>query len=177
MQYEIGVDLTADHPRFVFHHPTWGWPFRWPKVSELAVASDEDGLLWKLEATNPAGQAAQELVIVYGEAPDGFSQVEPQGNARPKMLTRGRVYYVGATGPGAVFRAVFALPVGRYGRAPRSDWVPGAQRADIASEQAKPADWRASCAPCGVGCDAHTHRRLPHFLCHNFFVTPSLADS
>ncbi len=144
VQYEIGVDLTADHPRFFFHHPTWGWPVLWPKVSELAVASDEDGLLWKLEATDPGGVAAQELAIVYGEAPDGFFQVEPQNNTRPRHLTRGRVYYVGATGPGAVFRAVFALPVGRYGPAPRSDWAPSSQPADrapdIAPEQAEPAD-------------------------------------
>jgi len=143
VQYDIDVDLTSDHPRFVFHHPTWGWPFRWPKVSSLAVASDEDGLLWKLEATDPDGVPAQELAIVYGETPDGFFQADPSGNVRPRALTRGRVYFVGATGRGSVFRAVFALPVGRYGPAPRNDWAPDSQPAgdtpDVAREQAEPA--------------------------------------
>ncbi len=144
VRYEIAVDLTADHPRFVFHHPTWGWPFRWPKLSSLAVASDEDGLLWKLDATDPGGVAARDLAIVYGETPDGFFQANPPGNARPRPLTRGRVYFVGATGPDSAFRAVFALPVGPYGPAPRPDWLPDSQPADrpsdVAREQAKPAE-------------------------------------
>lgn len=144
VRYEIGVDLSTDRPRFVLHYATLGWPFRWPKLSSLAVASDEDGLLWKLDATDPDGVAARELAIVYGETPDGFFQAEPPGNARPKSLTRGRVYFVGATGPEAVFRAVFALPVGRYGPAPRNDWAPDSQPADTSPdpvrEQAKPAD-------------------------------------
>jgi hypothetical protein len=144
VQYDIDIDLTVDHARFVFHYPTWGWPIRWPTVSSLAIASDEDGLLWRLEATDPEGVPARELTIVYGETPDGFSQVDPSGNVRPRPLTRGRVYFVGATGRGSVFRAVFALPVGRYGAPPRHDWVPDSQPADgtpdVAREQAEPAD-------------------------------------
>ncbi len=114
----IAVDLSADKPRFVIHHVTWGWPFRWPRVQEFAIASNEDGALWDIKSIDEAGVPARELGIVYGEVPPGFAQVSPEQDARPKPLVGGRMYFVGATGPESVYRTVFALPIGMLGPPP-----------------------------------------------------------
>ncbi|MFQ5429664.1 MAG: hypothetical protein ACE5E1_05065 [Phycisphaerae bacterium] len=113
--YTIRVDLAEKRPRFIMHAPTWGRPFRGPKVSAFAIASNEDGELWELRSTDPGGEPARRLTFVYGEVPPGFFQVFPADDARPKPLRPGRTYFVGATGPASTFRAVFALPVGRSG--------------------------------------------------------------
>jgi len=107
----IGVDLSADTPRFIIHRPVLGWPFRWPMVNAFVIASDEDGAVWELRSTDPSGLPARQLAIIYGRVPSGFYQVVPDENAAPKALRHGRIYYVGATGPKAVFRTVFSLPI------------------------------------------------------------------
>lgn len=109
--HAITVDLSADQPRFIIHQMTWGWPFRWPMVDDFVIASEEDGALWELKSTDPAGVPARRLAIVYGDVPPGFTQVHPEGVSRPKALLPGRSYYVGATGPVSIYRVVFALPV------------------------------------------------------------------
>ncbi|MCG8404311.1 MAG: hypothetical protein MI923_03840 [Phycisphaerales bacterium] len=119
----IDVDLSADKPRFTIDHADWGWPFRWRRVSDFALASEEEGLLWEIRSTDPDGCSARQLAIVYGDVPAGFYQVAPEENARPARLRSGRTYYVGATGTSSVYRAVFALPVARLGMPVESSGV------------------------------------------------------
>ncbi len=107
----IGVDLSADAPRFLIHRPTLGWPFRWTMVDAFVIASEEDGAVWELRSTDPAGLPARRLAIIYGQVPSGFYQVLPSESAAPAELRAGRLYYVGATGPKVGFRTVFALPI------------------------------------------------------------------
>ena len=75
------------------------------------MGSEEDDLLWQLRATDDRGQLAHKLAFVYGEIPPGFEQVFPAVGRSPRPLTAGRSYYVGAAGPKAVYRSVFALPI------------------------------------------------------------------
>ncbi len=107
----IGVDLSADAPRFILHRPVSGWPFRWPMVDAFVIASEDDGAVWELRSTDPTGLQARRLAIIYGQVPSGFHQVLPKENAAPAALHAGRLYYVGATGPHERFRTVFALPI------------------------------------------------------------------
>jgi len=124
----IAIDLSAPTPRFILNKPTWGWPFRWPMVNALAIASKQDGALWEIRTTDPDGLAAHRLAIIYGQIPPGFYQVVPDDNAHPPPLRAGRNYFVGATGPDATFRAVFALPIQAGTAPPPPDLPPGAKR-------------------------------------------------
>jgi hypothetical protein len=107
----IEVDLSSMPVRFVIDHSGWPRPFWWPRVTEFAMGSEEDDLLWQLEATDSRGELAHKLAFVYGEVPPGFAQVFPAVGRCPRPLTPGRSYYVGAAGPKAVYRSVFALPI------------------------------------------------------------------
>ena len=126
----IEVDLSADKPRFTIDHTAWGWPSQWPRVNDFALASEEDGLLWEIRATDPDGCSAHQLAIVYGDVPTGFYQVAPGENARPPRLRCGRTYYVGATGSSSVYRAVFALPADRLGVPAQPDFLHDVQPID-----------------------------------------------
>lgn len=138
---QIVVDLSADEPRFIIHHPGFGWPFLWPRVQEFAIASDEDGSLWELRSTSPDGVAANQLAITYGEPPDGFFQAHPAENARPRRLKRGCTYYLGANGTAGSYRGVFALPIEANLLTPEPDLVPGATRDGVpVSPTTAPAD-------------------------------------
>jgi hypothetical protein len=108
----VEVDLSSTPVRFVIDHSGWPRPFWWPRVTEFAIGSEEDDLLWQLQATDASGKLAHKLAFVYGEVPPGFTQVFPAVGKAAKSLIAGRSYYVGATGPNAVYRAVFALPIG-----------------------------------------------------------------
>ncbi len=110
----IEVDLTTPPPRFVIDHHGWPAPFRWPRVTDFAIASDEDGAVWELRSEKMEGVPARMLAIIYGELPPGFLQVTPAKGARARPLVPGRTYYVGAVGPSSVYRIVFALPVGYW---------------------------------------------------------------
>ncbi len=109
----IDVDDSSIPYRFIIEHRGWPAPFKWPRVTEFAIGSDADELLWQLESVDPAGEPARRLAFIYGRVPPGFSQVHPKDSVPPKALEPGRSYYVGATGPGddAVYRMVFALSI------------------------------------------------------------------
>lgn len=126
----IGVDLSADVPRFIIHRPSLGWPVRWPLVNAFVIASEEDGAVWELRSTDPSGLPARRLAIIYGQVPSGFYQVLPSENVAPAALRKGRLYFVGATGPKAGFRTVFALPIGPRGSPGSSNSSPQAKSHD-----------------------------------------------
>lgn len=108
----IDVDLTSHPVRFLIDHRGWPRPFMYPRVTEFAVASDEEGAVWQLAAETAEGVPVKELAIVYGEVPRGFVQTVPT-SGRPPRLMEGRTYYVAAGGPRSVYRIVFALPLER----------------------------------------------------------------
>jgi hypothetical protein len=107
----IEVDVTTQPPRFIVDQHGWPKPFWWPRVTEFALASDEDGAVWELRSESSRGKAARQLAFIYGETPVDFVQVTPEKSARPRALVPGRTYFVAAGGPSWVYRIVFALPV------------------------------------------------------------------
>lgn len=107
----VDVDLSAAPPRFIVDHQGWPRPFWWPRVNEFAIGSEKDDLLWHLQSTDGFGELARSLAFVYGQVPPGWVQVFPAEGVRPKPFVAGRSYYVGAVGPEAVYRLVFALPL------------------------------------------------------------------
>lgn len=107
----VDVDLSVMPPRFILDHQGWPRPFWWPRVTEFAIGSKEDDLLWQLQAADDFGQLARNLAFVYGQVPSDWSQTFPAEGAKPKPLVPGRSYYVGAGGPEYVYRVVFALPL------------------------------------------------------------------
>lgn len=140
----IEVDLSADKPRFTFDHSAAGWPFRQPKIDAFALASESDGLLWEIRALTPDGHPVRGFAIIYGDVPEGFHQIAPEGDARPRPLRSGRTYYVGATGPKSVYRTVFALPVEPMGKLGDPGFLPGVRSVEDhvleSPQQAKPAE-------------------------------------
>lgn len=122
----IDVDLTSHPVRFLIDHQGWPRPFVCPRVTEFAVASDEDGAVWQLAAESAEGIPARELAIVYGELPRGFVQIVP-ASGQPPRLMEGRTYYVAAGGPRSVYRIVFALPLERGMPLPQGMRDPGAR--------------------------------------------------
>ncbi|MBX3396896.1 MAG: hypothetical protein KF841_16195 [Phycisphaerae bacterium] len=128
--YRVEVDLSNPEPRFLMHEVTWGWPARWPRVNALAIGADDESL-WEIEAVEKSGVQAKHLAIVYGQTPAGFVQNYPPRDARPRKLTQGRTYFVGATGPNnEIFRTIFALPVGPMGRPVEGEFAPDRKRMD-----------------------------------------------
>ncbi|MEK6644888.1 MAG: hypothetical protein AABZ08_13375 [Planctomycetota bacterium] len=103
------IDYSTVPMRFVIDHQGWPRPFKTPRVTEFAIANDQDELVWQLAATD-GGADARGFAIVYGEPPRGFEQVFPEKSERPKPLVRGRTYFMAAGGKSAVYRMVFALP-------------------------------------------------------------------
>lgn len=106
----VDVDLSAAPPRFILNHQGWPRPFWAPRVTEFAIATDSEPL-WQLEATGTRGAPAREWAIPYGEVPEGFRQVFPEGNEKPKPFRQGRTYFVAAGGRSTVYRMVFSLPI------------------------------------------------------------------
>ena len=109
----VQIDLTSRPIRFIIDHEGWPRPFWWPRVTEFAIASEEDGPVWELHSEAPKGVLARNLGIVYGEVPPGFYQTFPDQNKHPVQLGMGRTYYVAAGGPKALYRLAFALPIER----------------------------------------------------------------
>lgn len=107
----IDVDASALPSRFHIHQKGWPAPFYIPRITEFAIASEEDGPIWQLEAESGKGVMARNLAIEYGILPTGFVQVYPEGDQKPTALRTGRTYFVAAGGPKAIYRMVFALPV------------------------------------------------------------------
>lgn len=106
----VDIDLTTSPVRFIVDHHGWPKPFWWPRVTEFAIGSDKDELLWHLETSRSTGEPADRLAFIYGQVPPGFRQLVPAGDAPPQPLKTGRTYYVAAVGPRAVYRMVFSLP-------------------------------------------------------------------
>lgn len=104
------IDYSTAPMRFVIDHQGWPRPFKSPRVTEFAIANDQDELVWQLAATEGGGAEARGFAIVYGEPPRGFEQVFPEKGERPRPLIRGRTYFVAAGGGSNVYRMVFALP-------------------------------------------------------------------
>lgn len=142
-EQHLKIDLSGGAPRFVIHHPTWGWPFRWPRVDGFAIASRTEHR-WELRAIEPPGVPARQLAFVYGEVPKGFYQVYPQQDAKPQPLRIGEIYLVGATGTVTDYQASFALPVNRLDFPPTRNDLPDGSQVDIrlpeTTKQAETAD-------------------------------------
>jgi len=142
----IEVDVTSQPPRFIVNHHGWTVPFRGPRVTEFAIASEEDGAVWELRSAAPRGEKARQLAFVYGETPPSFVQVTPEKTARPRPLVPGRTYFVAAGGPSSVYRIVFALPVEYWTpRQPPPTSAPVGFRAP--TPKADAADGNATSAP------------------------------
>jgi len=107
----IQIDQTAEPIRFIVHHDDWPRPFWYKRITEFAIASDQDGRIWELKSASPRGVGANQLALLYGRTPEAFTQSYPAGNERPGRLVRGRTYYVAAGGPRALYKMAFALPV------------------------------------------------------------------
>ncbi len=112
----VRVDLQPDPVRFIIDHAGWPRPFWSPRVTEFAIASEEDGPIWQLQSIDEFGLAARNLIFDYGRVPAGFVQIFPEDGRRPTSLRTHRTYFVAAGGPNAVYRIVFAMPV--------SGWTP-----------------------------------------------------
>ena len=106
----VDVDLSTKPARFLINHHGWPRPFWVPRVTEFAIATEQESI-WQLESTSERGTSARELAIVYGEVPDGFRQVFPEDNDKPKELQQHLTYFVAAGGKKALYRIVFSLPV------------------------------------------------------------------
>ena len=105
------MDLSSRPIRFIIYHQGWPRPFWWPRVNELAVADNQDALIWHLKSSNAQGELAHQLAIVYGRVPPGFYQVFPEGDKAPAPFQRDRTYYIAAGGDHAIYRMAFSLPV------------------------------------------------------------------
>lgn len=106
---EIVVDLTGRPPRFTLAGDRGG---RWmgPRVTEFAIASARDELMWQLASVDDSGVAAEEFAVVYGQIPPGFRQVFPAENKAPRSLAPRTNYYAACGDSRQVYRIVFALP-------------------------------------------------------------------
>lgn len=119
---QIDITFDDDLPVLTLRAARWDADLQPTLINGLAIATESEAL-WEIETDDPTGVPAADLKIPYGELPRGFKQLSPS-NRRPRALRPGETYYVGATGPdNAVWRAVFALPVGRYGIQPQPDWL------------------------------------------------------
>jgi hypothetical protein len=108
----IQLDFTSHPVRFIIDHRGWPRPFWWPRLTEFAIATEEDGAIWQLQAPVDDGPLARNFVITYGEVPPGFMQVFPEKQDPPAPLRTGRRYFVAAAGPASVYRMVFSMPIG-----------------------------------------------------------------
>jgi len=118
---QIDITLEGERPILTLRAARWDADFQPTLVSGLAIATEGEAI-WEIETSDPTGVPAADLVIPYGELPRGFVQITPPDRG-PRPLRRGETYYIGATGPDdAVWRAVFALPVSRYGIDRKPDW-------------------------------------------------------
>lgn len=110
----IEVDSTTEPVRFIINHRGWPRPFWSPDITEFAIASEEEGPIWQLEAATGQGVKARQLAILFGRVPSGFVQTFPAQAEKPRRLKPGRNYFVAAGGPKAVFKVVFAVPIDGY---------------------------------------------------------------
>ncbi len=114
----IDIEIQDDQPKFFINAPIWTWPGEPVRINALAVASNNESF-WEIRTLTPEGIPAAGIEIRYGTLPDEFEQITPLNNGRAKDLAPGETYYIGATGPDdQTWRAVFALPVSRFGTPP-----------------------------------------------------------
>jgi len=136
---QIDIDIEKDQPTFFVYAPIWTWNMKPVRINALAVAS-EDEAYWEIRTLTPDGVPAAGLEIHYGELPEDFEQITPANNGRAKDLVPGETCFVGATGPNdETWRAIFALPVSRYGAPPKRDFEPDETPAKIDVTTPKPA--------------------------------------
>jgi len=132
---QIDITFEDEQPILTLRATRWDAGLQPTLVTGLAIASEREAL-WEIESSDPSGVPAADLVIPYGELPRGFVQLTPS-DRRPRPLRRGVTYYIGATGPeNAVWRAVFALPVSRYGIDEKPEWLEQEEppKADLSGE-------------------------------------------
>lgn len=127
----ILIEFDGDTPTFIVDQPSLMWGVPPARINALAVAS-EDEAFWQIETVDPNGMPMGGGTITYGQVPEGFEQVTPARGGRARDLRPGVTYYVGATGPDdATWRAIFALPVGRFGLPPKPEFGTDAPPAQI----------------------------------------------
>ncbi len=114
----IEIDLRAKPVKFLIDHRGWPRPFWYPRVTEFAIASEEDGPIWQLEAADETGQPARDLEITYGLIPKGFVQILPEGGLRPRKLVTHRTYFAAAGGPRSIYKMVFSMPLTNWSPIP-----------------------------------------------------------
>ena len=107
----ITLDFSSNPLRLIIDHRGWPRPFMCPRVTQFALASNEDGAVWELESDDARGVPARQLALIYGQVPPGFHQITPSGSVKAPVLLSGRTYFVAAGGPRSIYRIVFALPV------------------------------------------------------------------
>lgn len=135
---QIDIELHENQPTLYIDAPIWTWTFRPVRINALAVANESEAF-WEIRTKTPDGVPAAGLEIHYGEVPQDFEQITPANNARAKDLAQGETYYVGATGPNQeTWRAVFALPVSRFGTPPKHGNEATSQPAKIDVTQPQP---------------------------------------
>lgn len=128
---QIDIEIENDEPIFYINAPIWTWNMKPVRISALAVAAANEAY-WEIRTETPDGVPAAGLEIRYGELPEDFEQVTPPNNGRAKDLVPGETCFVGATGPDdETWRAVFALPVSRFGAPPKRDFEPDGEPAKI----------------------------------------------
>lgn len=110
----IQIDMTTMPVRFLINHKGWPRPLWTPRVTEFAIASEDDGPIWQLEAADELGRPARDLAIIYGQVPAGFVQTFPEDGLRPRMLATRRTYFVAAGGADSLYKMVFAMPVSQW---------------------------------------------------------------
>lgn len=116
---QIDIELHNDQPTFYIYAPIVTWSTKPVRINAFAVAGPDEAY-WEIRTLTPDGVPASGLEINYGELPEDFEQITPANNGRAKDLQQGETYYVGATGPNdETWRAVFALPVSRFGAPPK----------------------------------------------------------
>lgn len=135
---QLDIELEDDEPTFFVYAPLWTWSGKPVRINALAVASSNESY-WEIRTRTPDGVPAAGLEIRYGELPEDFEQTTPPNSGRAKDLAPGETYYVGATGPDdETWRAVFALPVGRFGLPPKPEFEPEPEPAKIDVSQPQP---------------------------------------
>lgn len=138
----IEIDLKARPVKFLIDHRGWPRPFWYPRVTEFAIASEEDGPIWQLEAADETGQPARNLEITYGLVPKGFVQIFPEGGLRPRKLVTHRTYFAAAGGPRSLYKMVFSMPLTSWAPispTPEPNYDASTQPAEEPADESAPA--------------------------------------
>lgn len=136
---QILIEFDGETPIFIVDQPSLTWGVPPARMDGLAVANEKEAF-WEIRSIDESGVEVGGSEIIYGQLPEGFEQITPSNGGRAKDIYPGESYYLGATGPDdATWRAIFALPVGRYGIPPKPDFEPEEAPAKIDVSKPEPA--------------------------------------